>query len=133
MNRFRDFITANITRFFDWLDANQGRLKRNAEKGICEIDRATDRIARNITRLMIAGIIINVIASKFYPEFPERFPVIYGWYDGWLQFAEFIFKVGLNAIYSLFTGHVKEFWAEYNEAYREMLKCFVDWLESIHF
>lgn len=72
---------------------------RKLELGFRRLERGLDRVSRNVIRLMIIGIILNIVAS-LYPEFSERFPIIYGWFDGWLQFGEFEVKAGLGCIYS---------------------------------
>ena len=129
MNRIMNWITTLINHLRNWWSTNHTEV----EQGIDNFWRGFDRISRNITRLMIIGVILNVIVAYFYPEFPERFPAIYGWFDGWLQLGEFAIKAALNGIYSLFTGHWNEFWTEYNEAFRELWQQFVNWLGTIHF
>ena len=92
-----------------------------------------DRISGNIGRLILMGVIVNVIASYFYPEFPERFPIIYGWFDGWLQLGELALKAGLGGTYAFFTGNFGEFWAEYSNAVNEAIQQFYNWLSLIQF
>lgn len=96
------------------------------------IRRRINRIAENIGRLILMGVIVNIIAS-YYPEFPERFPTIYGWFDGWLQLGELALKAGLGSIYSFFTGSFGEFWVEYKNAVNEAIRQFYNWLSLIHF
>lgn len=133
MNTIMNWLLAQINRIRTWWSNNHEQVEENVEQGVRRLIRGFDRVARNITRLMIIGVILNVVASYFYPDFPERFPVIYGWYAGWLQFGEFAVKAGLNGIYSFFTGHRSEFWNEYNEAFQELLQQFTNWLNTIHF
>lgn len=95
--------------------------------------RRMDRIAGNIGRLILMGLIVNVIGSYFYPEFPERFPVIYGWFDGWLQLGELALKAGLGSTYAIITGNFGEFWVEYRKAVNEAIRQFYNWLSLIHF
>lgn len=92
-----------------------------------------DNFARNALRFMFIGIILNVLASYFYPEFPARFPTIYSWFDGWLQFGEFLLTTVLKALYSFFTGIFLEFWHDYIEEFESLLQHFTNWLNSIHF
>lgn len=129
MNRLINWLTTHFNNARNWWNNNQ----QNIAEDIQILGSGFDRISRNITRLVIIGVIINVISSNFYPEFPERFPAIYGWFDGWLQLGEFALKAALNGIYSLFTGHWSQFWTEYNDAFRELLQQFTNWLSNICF
>lgn len=120
-----NWITNGINRMRNWWNNNHNKI-------IPALDRGITRIGNNIVRLAAIGIILNLV-SVFYPELPERFPVIYDWFDGWLQLCEFALKGSLGFIYSLFTGDVVEFWAEYTDAFKTLWQQFVDWLSSLHF
>ena len=133
MNAIMNWFSAQINRIRTWWNNNHEQVEQNVEQGGRRLDRGFNRLARNITRLMIIGVILNVVARYFYPDFPERFPAIYGWFDGWLQLGEFAVKAALSGIYSLFTGRWSEFWAEYNEAFQELLQQFTNWLGTLHF
>ena len=122
-----------MTRIRTWWNNNHTNIEHDVEQETRRFVRGINRIADNIARLIIIGVIINVIASYFYPEFLERFPVIYGWFDGWLQLGEFAVKAGFAGIYALFTGHWSEFWAEYSSATTELIQQFVNWLGTLHF
>ena len=95
--------------------------------------KVINRIALSVIRLMIIGVLVNIIASYFYPEFSSRFPVIYGWFDGWLQLGEFIYKTALGGIYSLFTGNFNEFTIEVSANLHELWLQFIEWLSQISF
>lgn len=112
-----------------WWNGNSQKV----EEAFCKFDVWLNRLARNINRQIFIGIIINVISNYFYPEFKERFPIIYGWYDGLLQFGEFILKTFLSGIYSLFTGNITEFIPAFNETLWELWQQFVNWLSMIQF
>lgn len=92
-----------------------------------------DRICSNCVRLMVIGIILNIVSAHFYPEFAERFPILYGWFDGWLQLGEFAIKAALGTINAIFTGTWSDFYASYNVAFQEMWAQFVNWVGQIHF
>lgn len=113
----------------NWWRNNQ----TNLMESLSDLGSGFERIVINITRLMIIGVVVNIIASYFYPEFPERFPIIYGWFDGWLQLGELALKSAIGAIYSIFTGNFSEFWAEYTASCEEFWSQFVNWLSQIHF
>lgn len=109
----------------------------NNRRGIQDIvigfNRIMVRLADSGIRLMIIGIIINAVSTHFYPEFPERFPILYQWFDGWLQFGEFVFKGALGTIYSIFTGNIKEFFPKYQEAFWDLWNQAMHWLSTITF
>lgn len=128
-----NWLMTQINAIRTWWNNNHTNIEQNVEQGIRNLAQGLDRLARNITRLMIIGMILNVVASYFYPELPERFPTIYAWFDGWLQLGEFTLKAAIDGIYSLFTGHWGEFWTEYDEAFRELLQQFTNWLSTLHF
>lgn len=79
----------------------------------------------------VAGIIINAIICKIFPKFPEGFPVLYGWFNGWVQFNLFVIKSVVNGMYSIFTGDWKEFWEQLTKTFREMIAQFVSWVNNI--
>lgn len=97
------------------------------------IAKVLTRISRNITILITIGIILNVINSYFCPELSEKFPAIYGWFDGWAQFGNFVFTVAFKGIYSLLTGHLAEFRTEYTEACKDLFQQFVSWINTLQF
>ena len=128
-----NWLMKQINRIRTWWNNNHTNIEHDVEQGIRRLVRRMNIIVDNSIRLIFIGVIINVIASDFYPEFPERFPVIYGWFDGWLQLGEFAVKAGIAGTYALFTGHWSEFWAEYSSATTELIQQFVNWLGTLHF
>ena len=122
-----------INRIRTWWDNNYYQVEQNVVDGVGRFCDGVENLARNIVRWMIIGIILNVIAKYFYPDFPERFPTIYGWFDGCIEFGEFMFKVALRGIYSIFTGHWSEFWTDYTETVQNLLQQFTNWITTIHF
>ena len=128
-----NWLTTQINRLRNWWNNNHALVRQEVAEGTRRAFRRIDRIAGNIGRLILMGVIINVIASYFYPEFPERFPTIYGWFDGWLQLGELALKAGIGGTYAFFTGNFGEFWAEYSKAVNEAIQQFYNWLSLIHF
>lgn len=122
------WISAMVNNVRNWWNTHRTDIARARR----DFWRGFDRLSRNITRLIVIGVLVNIVAS-LYPEFPERFPVIYGWFDGWLQFGEFLFKVALGSLYAIFTGNFGEFWVEYGEALKELAHQFTNWMATIHF
>lgn len=92
-----------------------------------------DRIGTGIIRCMIIGLILNVVAKNFYPELTERFPIIYGWFDGCMQLGEFAVKSALGWLYALFHGEGSNFYHEISTNFEELLNQFATWLSMIHF
>lgn len=128
-----NWLMTQINKIRTWWTNNHTAIEQNAVEGTRNICSGLDRITRNIGRLILMGIIINIISNYFYPEFSTRFPIIYGWFDGWLQLGELALKAGLGGIHAFFTGNFSEFWAEYSNAINEAIQQFVNWLSLIHF
>lgn len=116
-----------------WWSNNHERVMYNVKQAFRRLGEFMDKLTRNIIRLMIIGIILNVIANYFWPDFPEKFPAIYGWFDCWLQFGEFAFRTALNGISALFTGHWSEFFIGFKVAFQELLHQFGIWFSSLGF
>lgn len=114
----------------------RGRWKRQDEK-LKDISKKIDPILRKLTRfigrMIIIGIICNIIASSLWPEFPKEHPAIFGWFDGWLQFGEFLYKAFFKGIYAIFTGNFKGFIIEFAEEAKELFHQFVNWLSMLKF
>ncbi len=90
------------------------------------------RVARFIWLMAAVGLLLNVVAT-YVPEFTERFPVLYAWFDGWLQVAEFVVRTGVTAINALFTGHWMRTASEFSGALAEGVSQFVEWLGTVRF
>ena len=128
-----NWITTQINCLRNWWNNNHAAVRQEVADGTRRAFRRMDRISGNIGRLILMGVIVNVIASYFYPEFPERFPIIYGWFDGWLQLGKLSLKAGIGSTYAFFTGNFDEYWAEYSNAVNEAIQQFYNWLSLIHF
>ena len=128
-----NWLMTQMNRIRTWWANNHTAIEQNVVEGTRRLGRRMDRITQNIGRLILMGVIINVIASYFYPEFPTRFPIIYGWFDGWLQLGELALKAGLGGIYAFCTGNFSKFWTDYSNAVNEAIQQFYNWLSLIHF
>lgn len=97
------------------------------------IKRLPKRLIRGIVVGFIIGIVFNVIDNYFWPDLSEAIPTIFGFFNGFITFMEFIYKVAFGFIGSLFNGNFIEFnksvWAEFGE----MLGAFWNWISSISF
>lgn len=133
MNRFINWFTLRIEALKTWHNSEKGIAFRKdfSDFGLWLIIRM-QRIGNNIVRLALIGIALNVISS-FYPEFPNRFPTFYGWFDGWTQFVEFAIKTTLSGVYSLFTGNFSDFLNNSSAELQELLNQFITWLSNISF
>ena len=79
----------------------------------------------------LIGICINAIICKVFPQFSEWFPVVKGWFDGWVQFNLFIVKSFVNGIYSISEGNWSGFRLEFHQKFHELVAQFVEWVNSI--
>ena len=78
------------------------------------------------------GIILNVV-NQYYPELSTRFPTIYGWFDGWLQFGEFLYKVTIKGTYSILTLNCSEFCSKVSVEIKGIVQQLVNWTSTIKF
>lgn len=97
------------------------------------IDRAITRLGRNVVRAAVIGMVLNIIAVNFYPEFSERFPAIYGFYDGCLQFTNFVLTAVLKGINALFTRGIPEWWHDYYNSFLEIIEQLSNWIASLKY
>ena len=98
-----------------------------------KIPRWIKRLARGIVTGFIIGLALNVIDNYFWPDLSETIPTIFRFFNGFITFMEFIYKVAFGFIGSIFNGNFIEFnksvWAEFGE----MLGAFWNWISSISF
>lgn len=127
-----NWISTKFEEFNKWWIQNGAEVNESVNNFFRRFNRALDRFARNFTRLVIFGIILNVI-SIFCPELSEKYPTIFAWYDGFIQVEEFVLKTTLMGIYSLFNGTWNECHANANEALMELWQQFVNWLSSLQY
>ena len=116
----------------NWARRKLANLLANILAFCQDIGRVLDTLTRNIERLALFGLALNVL-SYFWPELPSQIPVIYGICNGMLQFLEFLIKVALGCIYAVFNGSFNSFWIEYKEAVLQMMQQAGNWLASLHF
>lgn len=80
---------------------------------------------------LIIGIIINSIICKIFHRFPDNFPIIYGWFDGWVQFNLFVVKSLVNGVYAISEGNWTEYRYEFHNTFHKMVIQFVEWVNNI--
>lgn len=91
------------------------------------------RLIKGVVAGFIIGLIFNVIDNYFWSDLSEAIPTIFGFFNGFVTFMEFIYKVAFGFIASIFNGNFLEFnksvWAEFVE----MLVALWNWMSSISF
>lgn len=141
-NWFKSLYTKICTWFknHNTKDDNGNAETKSTSKSPCKFHLSISQIRRwyiglirLITRYIVIGIILNIVAAYFYPELPKRIPIIFGWFDGWMQFGEFAVKLALGFINAFFHGNAIEFFGDVGEQFQVMWTQFVNWLSTIHF
>ncbi len=90
-------------------------------------------IARMITSGIIIAIALNVITANFWPELPDTIPTIYEFFNGFLVLGEYLFKVAIGGLASIFNGSFFEFSAMNSEEISAMWNAFWNWANGIKF
>lgn len=80
---------------------------------------------------LLIGLFINAIICKIFPQFPKWFPVVHGWFDGWVQFNLFIVKSLVNGVYAISEGNWTEYRYEFHNTFHKMVIQFVEWVNNI--
>lgn len=141
---FKQNGVENVTKVGEdpvkWLEKEVNKIKawfttksqKITLEDLCQrLEKAIVRFARLVGKMFIMGIILNIIASSFWPELPEKCPVIFGWFNGWVQLVEFLYETLLKGIYAFFTGEFAEFRQEVVQTGSELFNQFLSWLASL--
>lgn len=75
----KNWFMAQIDSTKIWWSNNYQQIDVKVKRWAKKLDSGFEKFAKIVSRLIIIGVILNIVASYFYPEFPERFPIIYGW------------------------------------------------------
>lgn len=113
-----------------WLIAHMPMIEVDIHAIVNRVAHGINRIGRAFMRLMAIGLILCVVAS-LCPGFEEKYPVLFGWYTGFLELGEFAVRSALKFIYSLFTGDVVDFWQTYQGEASDLEEGFLEWLRNI--
>lgn len=97
------------------------------------LDNLPEALGRGCLRGFVIGILLNVIASYFWPELPETIPTIYGFFNGFVELTEFLYKVALGGIAALFNGTFIEFGDTVMVEISELWNAFTTWISAISF
>lgn len=84
-----------------------------------------------LTCAILIGIMLNIISASIYPEFPTKFPTIFGFYDQWAQFGEILFKSIIKFVDAIFRGNFSGFAEEFSQAITEWFSQFLNWVETL--
>ena len=119
-------------KFKKWWQENKTTKRNGCINILTDVNTIIEKFGRFTAKMMFIGIILNIIAAC-HPGFTLRFPTIYGWFDGWLQFGEFVIKTTLKGLYSVFSNHYgySVFNAECNIKIKEMLVQLSNWIRTL--
>ncbi len=82
--------------------------------------------------LAVIGVVINVLVERgLLAKFPENWPVVYQWFNGWENLVKFGIKTIVNGIYSIFTGKWREFHTENKKEIIQLINSFINWINAI--
>lgn len=135
----REFMAAIVEKIQNWeaQHATQlGRLGDHVVDGFWIFVHIMERIFGFLVRLTVMAIILNAIASSFWPELPDKMPVIYGFCNGGLQAIEYCYRLTFGFLGKLFSGDFEALREHFTQAGPEMTRLLgqvVDWMASLHF
>ena len=82
--------------------------------------------------LAVIGVVINVLVERgLLAKFPENWPVVYQWFNGWVTLVKVGIKTIVNGIYSIFTGEWREFHTENKKEIIQLINSFINWINAI--
>lgn len=90
-------------------------------------------VAKFLAKCIAIAIILNVISAYFWPELPEKIPTIYGFFNVFLRFGEYLFTFVFGGIASIFNGTFFEVAAANWAEFKDMLNDLGAWACSLHF
>ena len=122
-----------LGRMRNWINRVASSIRSRMVRNRYRFGDVTVQLGRFVARCMAIGIIFNIIANYFWPEFPSRFPILYGWFDGWLTFGEYVYKVTIGGLYAMFTGNWTSFKLEASKELARLWSQFCSWAAMIKF
>ena len=82
--------------------------------------------------LAVIGVVINVLVERgLLAKFPENWPVVYQWFNGWETLVKFGIKTIVNGVYSIFTGEWRKFHLENKKEIIQLINQFINWINAI--
>lgn len=79
--------------------------------------------------MALIGIMLRIIATNFYPEFPNDFPYIYFWFNWGLELFETLLQFSLGLIGSIFKlnlfGYFQLHWNEIVEVFKKLFNVMI--------
>ena len=111
------------------------KIQRGIKPTLLFVWKAIKNLLRKIIKIdiifLLIGICINAIICKIFPQFPKWFPVVHGWFDGWVQFNLFIVKSLVNGVYAVSEGNWTEYCYEFHNTFHKMVIQFVKWVNNV--
>ena len=101
--------------------------------GYTWFDKKLNALSKSLLFGIVVAIILNVITNRFWPELPTKIPTVYGFFNGFLTLAEFVYKTALGGIAAIFNGTLSEFSLGVSNEIKEMWNAFCTWMSSIKF
>lgn len=112
---------------------NPEKSKKMKIRFVSWLKKLPKRLIKGIVTGFVIGLAFNVIDNYFWPDLDTTIPTIFGFFNGFVTFMEFIYKVAFGSIASIFNGNFLEFnksvWAEFGK----LLGDLWNWMSSIRF
>lgn len=127
-NKVQSFIKRMIERIIKVPTEQEKQERIKKEK---KFWKKFDCIIKSIWRLFWMGVILHV-AEYFWPELPNKIPVIYGLYDYLMQIPEFIFWTTFKGLQAILEGNFLEFSSkEFWPSVKNGIECFIEWIKAL--
>ena len=94
------------------------------------------RYARMAIVAILAQAAIGVLLAKIgekEPALPEKWPVLWAYFEGWTTAIEFAMKEIFSFVGALLEGRLWTWYPAYVKAFVELVSQFVRWLTSLTF
>ena len=99
------------------------------------IDQRLHNLCRNFTRLVVIAFLVSIL-GHYCPEVASKFPVVFQFFNGVIEFFNFILITTLKGIKALCTLNFREFNLLSSEVSRNfwiLLSQFSNWISQITF
>lgn len=120
-----------VEDFMDWLND----CLNDAYLVFIVIDQRLNNLCRNFTRLVVIAFLVSIL-GHYCPEVASKFPVVFQFFNGVIEFFNFILITTLKGIKALCTLNFREFNLLSSEVSRNfwiLLSQFSNWISQITF
>ncbi len=127
LNEKYNELIKNHPRFKDFMDC--------LNDAYLIIDQRLNNLCRNFTRLVVIAFLVSIL-GHYCPEVASKFPVIFQFFNGVIEFFNFILITTLKGIKALCTLNFREFNLLSSEVSRNfwiLLSQFSNWVSNITF